>query len=97
MIFRTVLENDLKENSMNSNIDLFCSPLLKAHKQEFLPSYPSEDIKKLKEPPVQIDPFSFDKLRHWLYILRTKASEWHDMILFWSRTGLRPGELYALK
>lgn len=62
-----------------------------------MPDYPCEDIGTLKEAKVDIDPYSFAELKHWLDYLWEKNREMHDMILFWSRTGLRPGELCALR
>jgi integrase len=59
--------------------------------------HPCEYISRIEEGIVDIEPFSFDELRHLLDTLREKDLEWHDLFLFWSRTGLRPGELYALK
>lgn len=44
-----------------------------------------------------MNPFSFDELKHWLDYLSRKNEAFHDLIMFWSRTGLRPGELYALR
>ncbi len=97
LVFRKTLEKNLKESSVNTNVRILCSALLKAHKRGLIPKYPCEDIQRLTEQPVRVNPFSFDELRHWLDDLKSRSPEWHDMIKFWSRTGMRPGELYALK
>jgi len=72
-------------------------PLKTAARQGLIDSYPYEGIRKVKENKVKIEPLSFEELDHWLNFLQEKDREWYDLILFWSRTGLRPGELFALR
>ena len=54
----------------------------------------SQHRKSQGEP---LDPFSFDELKHWLDYMGRKNEAFHDLVLFWSRSGLRPGELNALR
>ncbi|MBW2562556.1 MAG: site-specific integrase [Deltaproteobacteria bacterium] len=82
---------------MNQNIKVLCMPLKTAARQGLIDSYPYEGIRKVKENKVKIEPLSFEELDHWLNFLQEKDREWYDLILFWSRTGLRPGELFALR
>ena len=63
LVFRTMLQGSLKENTINTFINTLCSALLKAHKRGLIPNYPCEDIHKLKEAQVRINPFSFDELK----------------------------------
>lgn len=99
LVFRKVLEGKpLKASSINLIVHKYlCRSFHKAIKRGLITINPCEDIRKLKEARVDVDPLSFDELKHWLNRLEKKSPEWHDMILFWSRTGLRVGELIALK
>ncbi|MBW2572150.1 MAG: site-specific integrase [Deltaproteobacteria bacterium] len=74
-----------------------CKCFLEAKKRGLISEYPCEGIGSLAEGQPKVDPFSFEELRHLLDYLSQKNMAWHDLIFFWSRTGLRPGELYALK
>lgn len=97
-VFRKkMLDKGYSPSTVNQNIKVLCMPLKTAAKQGLIDSYPCEDIRKVKENNVKIEPFSFEELNHWLDYLREKDEEWHDLILFWSRTGIRPGELFALR
>lgn len=99
LVFRKILEQKgLKANSINDKIiKPLCMCLLRAQKRGLIAYYPCEDIRRLTEQPPDIDPFSFDELRKFLSFLEAKKPVFHDLVLVWSRTGLRPGELYALK
>jgi integrase len=97
MVFRKILENTLKPNTINAYLKPLCQSLLEAKRRGLISTYPCEGIGSLAEGRPQIDPFSFDELRHLLDYLWKKDKMWHDLFLFWSRTGIRPGELYALK
>jgi len=98
LVFRKRLEGKgLKASTINVYLKPLCQALLAASKRGLIPVYPCLDIGSLSEARASIDPLSFDELKHWLDYLSEKAPEWYDMILFWSRTGLRPGELYALR
>jgi len=94
---RKMLDKGYEPSTVNQNIKILCMPLKMAHKQGLIDKYPCEDIHKVKENKVKRDPFSFDELKHWLGYLYKNDKEWFDLILFWSRTGLRPGELFALR
>ena len=97
-IFRkNLLDKGYSPSTVNQNIKVLCMPLKMAARQGLIKSYPCEDVIRVKENKVKIDPFSFEELGHWLKYLQEKDEEWHDLILFWSRTGLRPGELFALR
>ena len=99
MVFRKTLEGKgLKASSINDKVmKPLCMALHCAYRRGYIKTYPCQEIARLKEEAVDIDPFSFEELRRLLDILKTKATEYHDMMLIWSRTGLRPGELFALK
>lgn len=98
LVFRKSLEGKLKANSINDRvIKPLCMALLKAHKEGLISSYPCEDIRRLSEPPVDIDPFSFEELTAFLDFLKATKPAWYDLVFIWSRTGLRPGEFYAVK
>ncbi|MCG8687299.1 MAG: site-specific integrase [Desulfobacterales bacterium] len=97
-VFRKkLLERGLKPSTVNQYIKVFCMPLKDAAKQGFITQSPCEEIRKVKESKAHIDPFTFDELKHLLNSLKEKDPEWHDLVLFWSRTGVRPGELMALR
>lgn len=97
LVFRRLLESNLGASTINLIFKHLCGCLYRAHKRGMIDEYPCEEVKPLRERKYQIDPFSFDEIRAWLEDLRQRDRAWHDMILFWSRTGLRPGELYALR
>lgn len=97
-VFRKkLLSSGLKASTVNNHIKTLCMPLKKAVRKGLIDLYPCDGIGRLKEDKPEIDPFSFEELQHWLDYLKKKDPEWYDLILFWSRTGIRPGELYALK
>jgi integrase len=98
LLFRKLLEGEgYKASTINLYIKILCQPLLAAYKKKIIDTHPCEMLRKLSEPGSDIDPFSFSELKHLLDALKEKEPAWHDLILFWSRTGLRPGELYALR
>lgn len=80
--------------TVNLVISHMCFAMNKAYKRGVIDINPCADITPLTAPKTDIQPFSFDELNRWLSVCN---SEWHDMILIWSRTGFRPGELVALK
>jgi len=97
LVFRKLLQGkNLSESTVNQYMITLCMVLLFATKRKLIPEYPCAGIGKLDERPSEIDPFSFEELKYWLSYLE-KYPNWRDLIIFWSRTGLRPGELYALK
>ena len=87
----------LKASSVNAYMKALRMCLRTAFKRGLISDYPAQDLGWLKEDRPEIDPFSFDELKHWLEDLKKRDMEWHDLVFFWSRTGLRPAELYALK
>ena len=98
LLFRKGLENKLKPNSINDKImKPLCMCLLKAYKRGLISSYPCGDIKRLTEDKPDVDPLSLEELKHFLDFLKTKQPYWYPLFLLWSRTGLRPGEICALK
>ncbi|HCY86907.1 MAG TPA: hypothetical protein DHV36_17385 [Desulfobacteraceae bacterium] len=98
LIWRKImLDKGMKESTINTYIRILCSCLKSATKQGLIKEFPCEDIQKLKEQQPDIEPFTFEELNHLLDHLEKKDPEWHDIVLFWSRTGLRPGEFYALR
>ncbi len=98
LIFRKrQLEKGYNPATVNHHIKMLCMPLKAAFKQDLIDSHPGEDIKKLKELLPDIEPLTFQELSHLLEYLRKNDPEWYDIILFWTSTGLRPGEFYALR
>ena len=100
LVFRKMLEQKgLKANTINDKVmKVLCIVLLKAHHDGLIAQYPCQGIKRLIEAPVDLDPLSYDELGAFLDKLQTKKKpEWHDLVYIWTRTGLRPGEIYALK
>jgi integrase len=99
LIFRKSLETkDLKASTINDKIiKPLCMSLFRAYKRGMITQYPCDQIERLKEDPVDIAPFTVDELTHLLDTLKSKRPADHDMLYFWSRTGLRPGELIVLK
>jgi len=97
-IFRTILVNKgLKDSTVNTYMKPLCMALLAASDRGHADSYACKGLKKLVEQRPNIDPFSFDELKYWLVFLEKKNPEWHDLVKFWMHTGLRPGELIALR
>jgi integrase len=100
LVFRKVLENKgLKASTINSKMmKLLCMALYHAHRRGKISSYPCQEIKKLEEESPDIDPFTFEEIEHLLGKLKEyRRMVYHDMILFWVATGLRVGELCALR
>ena len=97
LLFRKELQaKGLAPASINSFVGFFCTIMAKANKRGLTDSYICDDIGLLKRPKSKILPLSFDELRHFLNMLKKVDPEFHDLIDFWSRTGLRPGELVAI-
>jgi integrase len=99
LVFRKTLEErGLKASSINDKImKPLCMSLLHAYRRGIIPSYPCRGISRLSEAVPDIDPFSFEELRSTLDTTRAKRPEYYDMLFIWSRTGLRLGEVYAVK
>jgi integrase len=99
LVFRKALkDNGLKASTINSKIiKPLCMSLYHAYLRGHIDTYPCQVIRRLDEDPVDIDSFSFEELKRFLTALKKKAPEYHEMVVIWSRTGLRPGELCALK
>ena len=99
LVYRKLLvDRGLSPSSINDKIiKVLCMALYRACRRGLVSEYPCQNIKRLQESPIDINPFSFDELRYLLDIGRRKAPVEYPMLLFWSRTGLRPGELCALK
>ena len=94
---RKLIDKGYAPSTVNQNTKILCMPLKSATEQGLIDFYPCSHIRRVKETAVKIEPFSFDELGHWLKYLCNHNEEWHDLILFWSRTGLRHGELFALR
>jgi len=98
LIFRKVLQGKgYKASSVNQITKTLCSLLRVAARRGLIAEYVCEEVSVLAESRPDVDPFSFDELRHLFSEVLQKAPEWHELLFIWSRTGLRPGELYALK
>ncbi len=100
LVFRKHLEmKGFKASTINSGImkpiRMF---LYTAHNRGLLPKYPCANITRLKEERPDIDPYTFEELEHLKQVLYEKGRGMYaDMITFWSLTGLRVGELCALR
>ena len=99
LVFRKkLLDMSLKASTINDKIiKPMCMCLLRAYDSGIIPGYACKNIRRLTEEKVDIQPFTFDELNQFLKTLRTKVPEYHDLFFIWSRTGLRPGEICALK
>ena len=99
LIFRKrLLKKGLKASSINDKIiKPLCMCLLRAYDSGIISGYACKNIRRLTEEPVDINPFTFEELKHFLDTLKAKAPNYHDMFFVWSRTGVRPGEIYALR
>lgn len=98
LIFRkSMIAKKLSASTVNAYIKPLCQCLKAAHKNGYIKENPCDEMGYLSENRPEIHPLSMDELRHLLETWRKKDMAVYDMILFWSRTGLRPGELRALK
>ncbi len=99
LIFRKrLLRKGLKASTINDKIiKPLCMYLLRAYDSGIISGYACKNIRRLTEEPVDINPFTFEELNHFLETLRTKAPEYYNLFYIWSRTGVRPGEIYALR
>lgn len=99
LVFRKFLEGKgLKASSINDKImKPLCMALLHAYKRGKIFTYPCSNIKRLPEALPDIEPLTPDELRYFLSVLKKNKPDFHDLILIWSRTGLRVGEICALE
>ncbi len=99
LVFRQSLEKKLKASSVNDKIiKPLCMALRKAYKRGLMAEYVCADIGRLDEDRVDIDPFTPEELNALLSFLETYRNPmFYDLFFVWTRTGLRPGEMYALK
>ncbi|MBW1825104.1 MAG: DUF3596 domain-containing protein [Deltaproteobacteria bacterium] len=99
LVFRKMLETKgLKANTINDKVmKPLRMALLQAYRRGHIPTYPCSNIKKLSEHIPDIDPFTFDELKQFLQVLKQKRPDFYNMLVIWSRTGLRVGEICALK
>lgn len=94
---KSIMDKGMKESTVNTYMRILCSCLKSATKQGLIQEFPCQDIQRLKEIQPDIEPFTFHELNHLLSYLEQQDPEWHDIVLFWTRTGLRPGEFFALR
>jgi integrase len=99
MAFRKTLEDKglVPVGINNRIIKPLCGCLLEAKRRGMISTYPCEGLKKLTESPADIDPFSFEELQAFLTFLEKRYPMYYDLVFIWSRTGLRPGEVRALR
>jgi integrase len=98
LVFRRMLQQrGYKEVTINEIIKRLCTPLRAAYRRGKIATYPCEGIVRLADMPAELQPFSFDELTALLNCLEEKEPADYDMIFVWSRTGMRPGEIFALK
>jgi integrase len=98
-VFRRKLREvkGLHEQTVNIAVKTLCQSLRRALKEGLITSNPCEDIRPLKSRKTQISPFTFQELTHLIETATVKAPELTDMLILWSRTGLRTGEIFGLK
>lgn len=91
-------QNDLRKNrtnvSVNNVMNLMRTILKRCVEDELISANPAEKIKRLREESPDIDPYTLDELNAAL----EKVDEYDRpifVVLAW--TGMRPGELKALK
>jgi integrase len=89
----------LQASTINDKIMKMLKMVFKyAFKKDYIDKNPCEDIRRLKERKVDVNPLSIDECRYLIGKLKEKnKDEWADLIEIWIYTGLRPGEMYALK
>ena len=98
LVFRKELQGkSLKNSTINTLTSYIKACLRKAEIRGLIHQHPFSNIKPLEEEKRDIEPFSFDELNYLLDFLKEHKPEWYDLILFWSNTGLRPGEIGALR
>jgi integrase len=99
LIFRKeLLANGLSASYINARIMTpLCMCLLSAYKRGLIEHYPCQEIKRLTVRHTGLDPLSFEELSHLLAVLEDKRPMYHNLLFIWSRTGLRPGEICALR
>ena len=95
---KTLLDAGMKASTINDKIiKVLCMALYRAHERGVLEEYPCRGIGRLSEDPTEIEPFAMDEIVHFLATIKAKAPNYYEMMLIWYRTGLRPGEISALK
>jgi integrase len=99
LIYRKeILAKGLAESYINERImKPLCMCLLSAYKRGLIERYPCQEIKSLSGRRTELDPLSFEELSHLLAVLEDKRPMYHNLLFIWSRTGLRPGEICALR
>ena len=99
LFFRKVLqEKGLAHSTINDKIiKPLRMALYRAEKRGVIAEYPCDEILRLKEAPPTMDPFSFEELEQLLKTAAEKIPNYFYMIAIWAKTGLRPGEVCALK
>ena len=100
LVFRKMLiGKGLKHSTINNNYMKALSGCLgTACRRGYLTTNPCEGMPKLKESRVEIDPYTPSELNKLLDTLfRKKMYVYHNMITLWIYTGLRTGEMFALK
>jgi len=99
LMFRRGLEaSGLAASSINDRIiKPLCMCLLLAQKRGLISQYPCSEVRRLAEIRPEIEPFTPEELSRFLATLEARRPMYHDMLTLWVYTGLRPGELFALK
>jgi integrase len=101
MIFRKELLEikKLKRSTINDKpMKMIKMIMLYAYNKGYIEQNPCKLIKPLQTETVDINPLSLSDYGHLIAVLEKKnKNDWADLIHIWINTGLRPGELYALK
>ena len=97
----TVRKKGLKISTVRGIVRTLSTVLSQAVEDELLAANPALRMRKYlqrgDEPEAEVDPFPQEEAQHIVAVAREHFPEWHAWLLCALRTGLRPGELLALK
>ena len=97
----TAREKGLKISTVRGIVRTLSTVLSQAVEDELLPSNPALRMRKYlqrgDEPESEVDPFPREEAEHVLAVARQHFPEGYSWLLCALRTGLRPGELLALR
>lgn len=93
----TLREKGLKAITINNIITTLSIFLNRLCINKEIAENPCKYVRTQRMSIPEIKPFSPEEIRQILQNCRNTSPAWHDLIVFWSMTGLRNGELYALR
>jgi integrase len=83
--------------SINEAVGCLSSMLSWAKREGFLRDNPCERVERLKVPEAALEFYDATETARWLTACRQVAPKWYSFFLAGFRTGLREGELFALR